>query len=161
MDFFAPWNLRIPSPSETARRNCKVKSNLKTITSSVKLLLNGLKESRVAPVMSKKCRHFILNSKGTPYCDGFCGLDTKGGRKREWGSSASNVTQDMFNEERKKAASGNDFSFYLSLPPKTPRDPKIELPNLPRIVHAGNWKDYFGPFSGNIKLPTRFCSEWV
>lgn len=51
----------------------------------------------------------------------------------------------MFDTERDKAASDKDFFLFITTA-------NIELLNIPGMVHAGNWKDYFGPFSGRMFL---------
>lgn len=54
----------------------------------------------------------------------------------------------MFDTERDKAASDKDFFLFIT----TAKDPNIELLNISGMVHAGDWKDYFGPFSGSMFL---------
>jgi len=43
------------------------------------------------------------------------------------------------------------FSFLL-ITTKFNKSPNISLPKNSGTVHAGNWKDYFGPFAGRMFL---------
>ena len=54
-------------------------------------------------------------------------------------------TQERYIEERKKAASDEDF--FLLFTTKS-RLEKIKIPKNSGIVSGDNWKEYFGPFAG-------------
>jgi hypothetical protein len=95
---------------------------------------------------------FILNAPNAPYGDAFCGLDTTGRNEvhqyRFYRKKIMNW--ESFIGERQKAASPEDF-FLLITTSKIP-DMQTPLPENSGIVHADNWKDYFGPFAGRMFL---------
>ena len=97
-------------------------------------------------------RFFILNAPNAPYGDAFCGLDIAGRNEiHQYRFYRKKILNwESFIRERQKAASPEDF-FLLITTSKIP-DMHTPLPKNSGIVHAGNWKDYFGPFAGRMFL---------
>jgi hypothetical protein len=100
----------------------------------------------------RKGGHLILNAANAPYGDAFCGLDSSERRNEVHQHKfyrKRTLSKNSFITERQKAASKNDF-FLLITTSSKPTD--LILPENSGIVHAGNWKDYFGPFAGRMFL---------
>jgi len=97
----------------------------------------------------RQCKHIIINARSASSGDAFCGLDTSDASNEVHQYKfyqGSTVTQKLFNEERKKAASGNDFFLLIT----TDKKCDVKPPNRSGIVHGRNWGDYFGAFAGRM-----------
>ncbi|CAG8558329.1 3630_t:CDS:1 [Racocetra fulgida] len=96
----------------------------------------------------RKCTHCIINGIPAPHGDVFLGLDVPGGVNEVHRYKLLNVNsafnQKNFNDERKKAASENDYFILIT----TKDNLNIELPRNSGIVYKQNWDAYFGPFAG-------------
>jgi hypothetical protein len=94
-------------------------------------------------------RHMILNAKNAEGGDAFLSLHTEPPineiHQYKCYSENTPFTQERHIEERKKAASGEDF--FMIFTTKS-RLEEIKLPRNCGIVSGDNWKKYFGPFAG-------------
>jgi hypothetical protein len=93
----------------------------------------------------QKGQFFILNAPNAPYGDAFCGLDTAEiNEVHQYKFYKKNfLNRNSFVSERQKAASTEDFFLLI-----TTCKFRETLPKNSGIVHAENWRDYFGPFAG-------------
>src|SRR5262249_14735071 len=66
----------------------------------------------------RECKHLIINGRGSGSGDVYCGLDTPGGASNEVQQykfyQKTEVKQDAFEKERKKASSEKDFFLLIT-----------------------------------------------
>ena len=98
-------------------------------------------------------KHMILNAKNVEAGDAFLSLDAECPvneiHQYKYYSENTPFTQERYIEERKKAASDEDF--FLLFTTKS-RLEKIKIPKNSGIVSGDNWKEYFGPFAGRASF---------
>src|SRR5262249_52354730 len=90
----------------------------------------------------RKGKHCILNATGAPAADHFLCLDANEASNEVSQSKlyeTTRINQQLYNEEREKAASEDDFFILLT----TQERCDIRLPKNSGIVDKQNWLDYF------------------
>ncbi|CAB5381545.1 unnamed protein product [Rhizophagus irregularis] len=102
----------------------------------------------------RTCTNCILNASGAPYGDMYLRLDMPNYMKNVHEVhqykklDKTPLTQDDYNEERKKASSVDDYFMLIT----TKDCSNITIPNNCGIVDKNNWNDYFGLFSGRAYM---------
>ncbi|CAG8755089.1 32436_t:CDS:1, partial [Racocetra persica] len=96
----------------------------------------------------RQFKHCIINAPSSPYGDAFLSLDQPGteysNEVHQYKLTKKSVSQEIYQQERKKSASENDFFILFT----TAENCKIELPKRSGIVDGNVFRDYFGPFAG-------------
>ena len=123
-----------------------------TNQNSVEWIIDSTKE----PINIRQHGHIIINATSAPAGDAFLSLDTQPPANEihqyKFYSGHSNIDQEDFENERKKAASKKDF-FILFTTQEKPCD--INLLANSGIVDRKNWESYFGPFAGRAFVYTK------
>ncbi|RUS15929.1 hypothetical protein BC937DRAFT_91797 [Endogone sp. FLAS-F59071] len=96
----------------------------------------------------RKCKNCIINLASPKFADAFLGLDSTRHSCNEVHQykyyNSATVSQRLYEEERNKAASSQDFFILFT----TQKDCNINLPRYSGIVDGTCWNDYYGPFAG-------------
>jgi len=97
------------------------------------------------PVDIREGKHCVINAYGAEAGDSFVSLGTWNEvHQDKYYSQKMALNQKMFDAERQKAASTSDFFILYT----TKSINSITPSPRSGIVHAKNWKEYFGPFAG-------------
>ncbi|CAG8563497.1 17546_t:CDS:2, partial [Acaulospora morrowiae] len=96
----------------------------------------------------QKFKHCIINATNSLYGDAFLSLDQPDAKSvneiHQYKHTEKTISQDLYQEERKKSSSENDFFILFT----TSDSVNVKLPERSGIVDSKVFSTYFGPFAG-------------